>query len=631
VAAGLLAQLPVLCLLDAVDATVWQAQLAVVAQAFAVLVVTDRVEVGRWVRRVAAAWAVTIAALFTAATTLDSTVGRLFTDAVADLHRGPTGLCLAAAALLAGHVAWLRAESDEIRTLSLVSATALGLAAMWFGSVDAVGSQTALGLVAVAAALVMLAGRQAPTEWRGAPVITAGVIGGVAVLPLLGAVASMLVAASAVSAETWHRSGATVAADLQLEEAVDYGARSLALQLTAVAVGVVALVRRSARVAIGTSAAVVAVLALVLSPLLVPLTITATVLIAVAAVAVGVAAAFGTGARTPGFVVATGFAVAAYAWATPWSLATPGLTLLTLSVGIAGALVVAAIARRDEAVQAAGAATAWVVAATPLLVGLAVWEGGVSTAMSWALAATAAAVLSVVGVVLLDPKGTGPAPARVMARTAEATALVGYLGGLLGAVGSADPNAASVALAAGVIGFGLQALRPGRLAAGAAAAVELLALVWLQLDQAGVVTVEAYTLPLAAVLLAAGLVGARLHRAEDGEPASWVTCGPALVVAFAPTVWLSFVEPGSLRPLVGLVAGALVLVGGAVWGKRALVDVGAAAVIALGLQQIAPVVGEVPNWATIGATGILLLAVGATFEQRRRDVKAVLRSYSALT
>ena len=58
---------------------------------------------------------------------------------------------------------------------------------------------------------------------------------------------------------------------------------------------------------------------------------------------------------------------------------------------------------------------------------------------------------------------------------------------------------------------------------------------------------------------------------------------------------------------------------------------GTAVVVVLGLRQIAPVVGSMPNWATIGATGVLLLAVGATFEQRRRDLKAVLRKYSALT
>jgi hypothetical protein len=50
----------------------------------------------------------------------------------------------------------------------------------------------------------------------------------------------------------------------------------------------------------------------------------------------------------------------------------------------------------------------------------------------------------------------------------------------------------------------------------------------------------------------------------------------------------------------------------------------------LGLRQLAPVVGSLPNWATLGATGLALVAVGATFEQRRRDLKAVLRRYAAL-
>lgn len=630
VAAGLLAQLPLLCLLRAIDATVWQAQLAVVVQAVLVLVATDRVDVGRWVRRVASSWALLVAALLTLATVADSMVGQLFADAHVDPHRDLTGLSLAAAAVLAGSIAWLRAESDEIRSLALFGATALGLTAVWFGSVDAVGSETALALVALAAALALLAGRQVPRAWGEVPAITAGVVGALTVLPLLGAVASMLVAASTVSAETWQRAGTTLAADLQLEEASSYGALALAIQLAAVVVAVAGLVRRSARLAIGASVAAVALLALAVSPLLAPLTITATVLLALGAVAAGVAVAAAT-ARSPLFFVATGFAVAAYGWATPWSLATPELTLLTLSTGIVGALVVGAIARRARSVEAAAVAAVWVAAATPLLIGLAIANSGASTAMSWAIAASTAAVVSIVGVVILDPMGTASAPDRVMSRAVEATALVGYLVALLGSACAADPNAASVALAAGVVGFGLHSLRPARRAAGAAAAVELLALIWLQLGQAEVVTVEAYTLPLAAVLLAAGLVGARLHRAEGDGPASWVTYGPALVVAFAPTVWLAFTQPGSIRPLAGLVAGALVLVGGAIWGKRALVDVGAAVVVALGLQQIAPVVGAIPNWATIGATGVVLIAVGATFEQRRRDLKAVLRSYSALT
>jgi hypothetical protein len=631
VAAGLLVQLPVLCLLVAAETTVWQAQLALVAQAFVVVAMADRLDVGRRVRRVASAWALVAAALLTAATVADTLLGQLLTDPDVDPHLVATGGSLAATSLLAGYLAWLRAESTEIRSIALFVATALGLASVGFGSIDAVGSQTMLGLVALTASVVLLVGRRMPRAWGDAPSITAGAIGSLAVLPLLGAVASMLVAASTVSAETWHRSGATVAADLQVEGATAKSSLALALQLAAVALAIVALVRRGARLALGLSVAVVAAAGLSLSPLLAPLTITATVLIALVAVVLGVGIAAALGARSPIFSVATGFAVVAYAWATPWSLATPELTLLTLGTGIVGAIVAAVVARRSEAAPVAAAATAWVVGAVPLFVGSAAVDGGASTAMAWAAGATASAVLSVVALVLLDPSGGAVGANRAMGRAAEVTALAGYLVGLLGTVGAGDPNAASVALAAGVVGFGLQAQRPGRWGAGIVAAVELLALVWLQLGQAQVVLVEAYTLPLAVVLLAAGLLGARMHHGDDGDALpSWIAYGPALVVAFAPTVWLSFAEPGSFRPLIGLVAGALVLIGGAVGGKRALVDVGAATVIALGFQQLAPVVGAVPNWATIGATGVLLLAVGATFEQRRRDLKSVLRSYAAL-
>ena len=103
------------------------------------------------------------------------------------------------------------------------------------------------------------------------------------------------------------------------------------------------------------------------------------------------------------------------------------------------------------------------------------------------------------------------------------------------------------------------------------------------------------------------------------------------MVGLAPTTWLAFTDPGSVRPLCGLVAGAVVLVIGAAGGKRAFVDVGTAVVVALGLRQLVPVVGAMPNWATIGATGIALIAVGATFEQRRRDLRAALKRYAALT
>lgn len=626
--AGVLGQLPLACGLAWAEAEVAVAQLALVGQALLVVTVADRIDVPRWARRLAVAWALAVAAVLTAATLLDSVLAEVMSEG--DPHRVATAGSALAASTLALVIARRRRTSSQAQVVALVAATLLALAAVWFGSMAGTGPGTSIGVVALAAALIVLGSRRLSGAWADVPAWTAGTVGVGAVLPLGDAMASMLTAASVVGAQAWERSGSQLAADLQLAEAPSYGTAGLALQLAAVAVAVVALGRRGSKLALGVAGSVVVLVAMVISPLLVPLTITATVLVGLVAASAGVGVAVVLGGRRRGFPVAVGFAGLSLAWAAPWSLATPGLTFALLGVGIAAGAVIAVIARRDGAAPVAVAAAAWVTTATPTLAGLIAWDAGMSSAMAWAVASVVTVLLGTAGAMVLDLRQTRGID-RAVRQSVELTALVGYLVVLVATARSADPDATSVALAAGVIGFGLQAVRPGRLLLGLPAAVELLALTWLRLDQAEVVLVEAYTLPLAAVLLAIGLLAQRIGRSDGVEVPSWISLGPALVVGLAPTVWLASTEPGSVRPLVGLVAGALVLIVGVTRGRRALVDVGTATVVALGLRQIAPVVGEVPNWLTIGATGVLLIVVGATFEQRRRDLRALLRRYAALT
>lgn len=632
IAASLLGQLPLLFVLGSVDASVTTWQLALVGQAAIVVVTASRLGLAdRWVRTTGTTWALGVASLATTSAVVDGWFGEVFGDTAAEAHHGATAICLAAAAALALLVAWLRAESAPIRSCSLLAAAGLVLGAVWEAGMQVTTFEVTVAAVALAASTLFLLGRWLPKAWGEVPAIVAGTSAALLSLPLLTAVASMLLAASTVGEQVWKRSGSVHAASLQLPDAVSIGGVALALHLVAVVLCAGALVVRRPRVVVGAAVAGLGLLALVLAPVIVTMSITATVVSALAVVLAASAIAVALGGRGKGFLVVAGTVVVAYAWATPWSLATPTLTLGTLGVGIASAVALAAIARRDGALEAAGAATVWVAGATPLLAGLAVLAAGSTAAVSWAVASVAAGVVSVIGVVLLDPVGRASQVSRTMAAAVEATSLVAYLLALGAVACLGEPGAASVALGAGVIGFAIHATRPDRRWAGAAAAAELLVLTWLQLDHHQVALVEAYSLPLAAVLLGAGLVGERLNRDADQPVPSWLTFGPGLLVALAPTVWLSFSEPGSVRPLVGLASGALVLVGGVVWGKRALVDIGTATVVVLGIGQLAPVVGEIPNWATIGGTGIVLLAVGATFEQRRRDLKAILRSYSALT
>lgn len=645
IAASLLAQLPLLFVLDAVSATLGAGQLAVVAQSALALFALDRFDVPRWARRVGSAWALGAATVLTATVVVASQANDWFSS-VPDVSDGVVALCLAAAAGLALQIAWMRAETEDLRIVALVTASGLGLGAVWFAGLELGDPATAGGALALAASIVLLAGVRLPRAWGAAPAVVGGLVAPLALLPLVVSASSMLVAASGVSPDAWKVPGSTLASTFQAADAPVLGATALWLHLAALGVFVAAVSRRATPLARAAGFGAAVVSGLVVSPLLAPLTIAGTVLVALVAVIVGAVLALAGADRRSAFPSAVGFTALAYAWATPWSLATPGLTFATLAVGIAAAVIIGAAARRSGAVEIAGAAAVWVAAASPLLTGLVAWDAGVSTAMAWAVAAATAAVISVLGVVLLDPSGTAsqrPAPvgdlddparrpaSGVMALAVEATSLVAYVGAFLALVGRPDPQAASLALAAGVLGFGLHAARPRRRAAGVVAALELLALVWLQLGQAQVHTAEAYTVPLALLLLGAGLAGAHLDRRDGGDPGSWIVLGPALLVGLAPTVWFAFARTGTIRPLVGLIAGALVLVGGAAWGKRAMVDIGTVVVVALGLRQIAPVAGEIPNWAAIGATGIVLLAVGATFEQRRRDLKAVLRKYSALT
>lgn len=637
VAAAVVGQLPLLFVLAGTGTSIVAAQWAVVAQALVVVFGFERISAPRWARISAIAWALAMAAIFTVATVLDSAFEAAFADGDrlgSGAHLGATGLSLVAAALLAMYVAWWRADSAATRTVALLGATSMGLAAVWFGGLEVFTGDVALGLVAVGAALLILAGRSLPARWGEVPVIVGGVVAAFSSVPLLAAMSSMLVAASTVSAEAWDRSATVRAASLQLPEADVVGSASLVLLLAAAAIVVCAVARRASKLIVGSAVGCTILAAVVVGPLLVPLSIAGTVLVALTAVVAATALAVALGARSSGsghgFEVAAGFGVTAYAWATPWSLATPGLTFATLGAGIVTALVIGWAARRRGSVAIGAAACIWACAATPLLAGLVVWDGGSTVAMSWALAAATASVVSIIGVMLLDPSGRADGTDLALAGGVETTSLVAYLGSLAVTATLADPQALSVALAAGVVGFGLHAVRPRRRLAVVPAALEALVFTWLQLDRADVQLVEAYTLPLALLLLLVGVVAERTRPSTEA-PASWVTFGPALVVAVAPTVWLSLTQAGSGRPLAGLVAGAVVLVGGVVWGKRALVDVGTATVVVLGLRQIAPVVGSMPNWATIGATGVLLLAVGATFEQRRRDLKAAVRKYSALT
>ncbi|HEX5524499.1 MAG TPA: hypothetical protein VFX53_13700 [Pedococcus sp.] len=142
--------------------------------------------------------------------------------------------------------------------------------------------------------------------------------------------------------------------------------------------------------------------------------------------------------------------------------------------------------------------------------------------------------------------------------------------------------------------------------------------VWTLLADAGVETLEAFTLPVAALSLAGGLW---LRKAAPLP--SWLSVGPAAAIALLPSAFASLDDESLLRPMLTLVAAAVVLALGVALRSQAPVVIGAAAAAVVAVSQLAPYAIGAPRWLTLGLTGALLLALGARYEKRRADAHRV--------
>lgn len=188
------------------------------------------------------------------------------------------------------------------------------------------------------------------------------------------------------------------------------------------------------------------------------------------------------------------------------------------------------------------------------------------------------------------------------------------------------PEALAAVLATvGLAAFGYGIL-PGRGNVALLGVAGCSASVWVLLDDADIRTVEAYSLPLAALIAVVGLV--RLRR-QPGSP-SWLTVGPALTAALIPSALASIDEPALTRPLLVLLAGAAVLVAGVLLRWQAPVVTAAVALVIVSVAQLAPYAVGLPRWLTFGSVGLVLLVLGARYEQRRRNALQAARWVTAL-
>ncbi|MEW2630547.1 hypothetical protein AB0903_02545 [Streptomyces sp. NPDC048389] len=190
------------------------------------------------------------------------------------------------------------------------------------------------------------------------------------------------------------------------------------------------------------------------------------------------------------------------------------------------------------------------------------------------------------------------------------------------ALAAGDAPALALVLAlAGVIAAGT-AVRPERRpAAGIVAAVLFVAATWVRLAASDVASPEAYTLPVSAAALAIGV----LRRRRDPLASSWAAYGPGLAATLVPSLVAAWGDGHWPRPLLLGLGALAVTLAGARWRLQALLVLGGTVLTSVALHELAPyvvqVVGALPRWLPPAFAGLLLLAVGATYEQRLRDAR----------
>ncbi|MFF5446749.1 SCO7613 C-terminal domain-containing membrane protein [Streptomyces sp. NPDC012888] len=553
---------------------------------------------------------------------------------------GVSGAVLGAAVLLLGLVlsAGAGGGSAAVPSGALLAAVAAGCVAVAWraaGSVPAAGAAAAAGGFAVVGAVGGVLRPPLESDWLVVaylvvalplvPVVGAGrvprpvrlgvaaagaAVAGLAVVAAAPAAVLLVVSRLGAVTEVWAGSTPGVV--------VLWPGAAVPVVLLLVAVAAAGVARVPGRV--GACAVPVAVVAgwagLFVAPAAWGLPAAVVTAAGTAVVLAGAAAALwwrGPGVRVAaGVCAAVGAPVVALA-ALDGRVATFAVPAVLGAAGAVGALYGAAgrVARSVAAVGAVGCA-AGLSAALGALWGLPVHVWGLL-------------VLVVPAAVAMRPPSGRAAVVRVPVEVAAA--VVAAVAVLLAA---GEPSWLALLLAlAGVVCAGA-AVRGDRRRVGWAAGVLFVAATWVRLAASGVAVPEAYTLPVTVPALVVGL----LRRRRDPGAGSWAAYGPGLAATLVPSLVAAWGDAHWLRPLLLGVAALAVTLAGARWRLQAPLLLGGAVLALDALHELTPVVVQVvdalPRWLPPALAGLLLLAVGATYERRLRDARRLRRALGRL-
>ncbi|NBM16417.1 SCO7613 C-terminal domain-containing membrane protein [Streptomyces sp. GC420] len=226
---------------------------------------------------------------------------------------------------------------------------------------------------------------------------------------------------------------------------------------------------------------------------------------------------------------------------------------------------------------------------------------------------------------LVVPAATALLAARITGRAAAVPVEVsGAAAGLVAAALAIGdlPTLALVLALEGVVASGVALRADRRRVAYAATGLFVLA-TWVRLAASGVEVPEAYTLPVTVPALVIGVLRGR----RDPAASSWLLYGPGLAATLVPSLLALLGEGHWLRPLLLGTSGLALTLLGARLRLQAPLLLGGATLLLVGAHELAPyivqLVGILPRWLPPALAGLLLLAVGATYERRLRDARRV--------
>ena len=303
---------------------------------------------------------------------------------------------------------------------------------------------------------------------------------------------------------------------------------------------------------------------------------------------------------------------------------------LTTYAGPVAAVVIAAASGLTAASHGVSAVT-WIVGAA-ILVGLALAQGADLLRQAYAALAVLLGLAGLGALVELLDLDESVTPMAVLVAALAILATAGLrlrshvmrvalegsaaLGGFVALVSTAGST--ELAIRWTVAGVGLIALAAGlrdrRWYVWPGAIALVVAYILLIVDS-GFSFVEAYTLPLGAVGLAAGAFAAR----RMPEVNTWTVLGPGLAIALLPSVPQALADPTELRALLLGLGAVVALLAGIKLGWQAPFVSGVVIATLIVLFNIGPYANAAPRVVVIAVASSVLLGVGITWEDRVRD------------